>query len=101
MTDSPLLTRLLERLRQEPRSFWVKVTLDGGATWFVRTGTEAHIAGALPAGQTVSVIVRSDEYSLTALVDGKLTWADALVAERVSLSGDVSLIAALQSSLSG
>lgn len=94
-----LMAQVTARLRAQPTAFWVKLALDDGQTWYVSTGRDSAMARELPAGQTVGVIVRSDAYSLGALAAGKMTWADAMVAERVKLSGDVALIALLQQSL--
>jgi hypothetical protein len=90
-----LSARLLERLSDKALSGILKVEVRGAPAWYVRLGAKPLVTASLGAGEHPDVIVRGAAADLLAVLDGRMTLADGMVAERVSVSGDVAKIAAV------
>ena len=98
---TPVPKDLIERLTASGLEGIYNLELrgDDGGTWYFRVGDGLEIVDSIGADVHPDVIVRSDRGSLTALLEGRMTVSDGIVAERLSLVGDVTKIVRLKDAL--
>ena len=102
-TNTEIPAVLLERLMQSDLQGLFKLELrgDDGGVWYVRLGERLEVLEQIEEGEHPDAIVRTDRYSIEALIAGKMTVSDGLVSERLSLVGDVTKLVDIKRALTG
>lgn len=71
----------------------------GGQPYHLRIGERPEVLAASPG--KVDAIVRAEADDLRALLEGRMSWADGLLTERIGVGGDVAFLAQLAELLGG
>ncbi len=100
-TAEALTGKVLERLGRSELKALVKLELRGEvpATVWLRIDGKAELVSGPSAGQHPDVIVTADPATLAALLEGRSSFSDAFVAERLALAGDMTKIVQLKRAL--
>jgi len=77
----------------------IEVTGEAAAKYYVELDGKPTLLPALPQGRHPDVIFKGDQFSLAALLEGRMSFSDAFVTGRVSLAGDVVKIVQLKQAL--
>jgi len=100
-TNTEIPQVLLEKLTKSELKGLFKIELrgDDGGVWYLRLSDGLEILEQIDQGEHPDAIVRTDRYSLEALIAGKMTVSDGLVSERLSLVGDVTKLVDIKRAL--
>lgn len=89
---------VLPRLATTALSGTVKLVV-GGQPYYLRLGDRPELLTTPPS--KVEAIVRAEADDLRALLEGRMSWADGLLTERIGVGGDVAFLARLAELLGG
>lgn len=97
-----LAERIAPRVASSGVTATVKVVIDGEAEpYYLALGKESRVSRAAPPAGKLDAIVRASAADLEALLAGRMTLADGMLTERVTVSGDAQLVLGLGRILGG
>ncbi len=97
-----LAERIAPRVAASGVQATVKVVIDGEAEpYFLALGKDVRVSRSAPPAGKLDAIVRASGPDLEALLAGRMTLADGMLTERVTVSGDAQLVLGLGRILGG
>jgi hypothetical protein len=95
-TPRQLAEELLAILERASIACILKLEIDGAPPIYLVTQPAPTLLSELPESARPEVILRSDAYSLNAVLTCRMSWADAIVARRLSANGVASKLGAIR-----
>ncbi len=99
ISDDLMLGRLCELGQRSELNARIEIEWSDEGELPLRLTLNGGDVAALGDGEAVDIIVRTDKRTLQSVLDGRASFGDLLVAERIRLSGDLAKLAKLKMAL--